>query len=156
MPQQRDPWDIPEGHALRREAALVRHLLGSGATALGRANYADKMGEYYTAFFGLSVGLERLAKLILVTDHVISHDGRMPEQKVVQKYKHNLIALMDAADAVAQTHNLRLKYSRPTTAICTKIVQCLDAFADAGRGRYANFAALGDPNHAYPVVTHTH
>jgi hypothetical protein len=84
MPSQRDPWDIPEGHALRREAALVRHLLGSGATALGRANYANKMGEYYTAFFGLSIGLEHLAKLILVTDLVISHDGRMPEQKVVR------------------------------------------------------------------------
>jgi hypothetical protein len=26
-----------------------------------------------------------------------------------------------------------------------KIIECLDAFADASRGRYANFAALGDP-----------
>jgi hypothetical protein len=26
-----------------------------------------------------------------------------------------------------------------------KIIECLDAFADARRGRYANFAALGDP-----------
>jgi hypothetical protein len=25
-------------------------------------------------------------------------------------------------------------------------LECLDAFADAGRGRYANFTALGDPN----------
>lgn len=29
--------------------------------------------------------------------------------------------------------------------ICSKIVECLDSFADARRGRYANFAALGDP-----------
>jgi hypothetical protein len=35
---------------------------------LGRANYANKFGEYYTAFFGLSIGLERLAKLVLVAD----------------------------------------------------------------------------------------
>jgi hypothetical protein len=53
-----NPWDAPEWHALKREAALVRHLLGSGVTSLGRANYADNMGEYYTALFGLSVGLE--------------------------------------------------------------------------------------------------
>ncbi|MGA7072230.1 hypothetical protein [Bradyrhizobium sp.] len=26
------------------------------------------------------------------------------------------------------------------------IIECLEAFADASRGRYANFAALGDPN----------
>jgi hypothetical protein len=85
MPSRSDPWDIPEARALMREAALVRHLLGSGATALGRASHGDKLGEYYTGFFGLSVGLERLAKLIMVTDHVIVHDGRMPEQKFVEK-----------------------------------------------------------------------
>jgi len=61
MDRNQNPWDIPEWHALGREAALVRHLVGSGATVLGKANYADQMGEYYTAFFGLSVGLERLS-----------------------------------------------------------------------------------------------
>ena len=66
MRGERNPWEVPEWHAIEREAALVRHLVGSGATALGRANYADNIGEYYTAFFGLSVGVERLAKLILV------------------------------------------------------------------------------------------
>jgi hypothetical protein len=53
---------------------------------------------------------------------------------------------MNTVDAVAQTHELALEYSRPKTAICAKIVECLDAFADARRGRYANFVALGDPN----------
>lgn len=141
-----NPRDIPEWHALGREAALVRHLVGSGVTALGRANYADKIGEYYTAFFGLSVGLERLAKLILVADHVLSHQGEMPHQKVVSKFGHKLSDLMNAAEAVAEKHKLQLKYSRPKSAISTKIIECLDAFADAARGRYANFAALGDPN----------
>jgi hypothetical protein len=27
-----------------------------------------------------------------------------------------------------------------------KIIECLDAFADANRGRYANFVALDDQN----------
>ncbi|MCM4863688.1 hypothetical protein MMS55_29130 [Escherichia coli] len=52
----KNPWDIPAWHALGREASLVTQLIGSGATAIGKANYADKIGEYYTAFFGLSVG----------------------------------------------------------------------------------------------------
>jgi hypothetical protein len=146
MRGQSNPWDIPEWHALRREAALVRHLVGSGVTALGRANYADKKGEYYNAFFGLSVGLERLAKLILVADHAISNSGQMPEEKVVRNFGHKLVDLMNAADAVAQKHKMKLAYPRPTSAISAKIIECLDAFADASRGRYANFAALGDPN----------
>jgi hypothetical protein len=113
---------------------------------LGRANYADQTGEYYTAFCGLSIGLERLAKLILVADHAISNSGEMPAEKIVRKYGHKLADLIKAADEIGIKHSLKLDYSRPTTAISEKIIECLDAFADAGRGRYANLAALGDPN----------
>ena len=117
---------------------------------MGRAGYADKFGEYYTAFFGLSVGLERLCKFALVADYALSHNGRMPEEKVVSSFKHKLVGLMDAVDAVAQNHKLTLEYPSsppppPPTTISVKIIECLDAFADARRGRYANFAALGDP-----------
>ena len=146
MRERSNPWDIPEWHAIGREAALVRHLVGSGVTAIGRANYADKTGEYYTAFFGLSVGLERLAKLILVADHAISNNGDMPEERVVRKFGHKLVDLANAADAVAKKHKLKLDDLHPTSEISAKIIECLDAFADAGRGRYANFVALGDPN----------
>ncbi|WP_287380561.1 hypothetical protein [Mesorhizobium sp.] len=113
---------------------------------MGRANYADQTGEYYTAFFGLSVGLERLAKLILVADYAITNAGQMPAERVVRQYGHKLADVMNAADGVAAKHALKLDYRRPVTPISQKIVECLDAFADAGRGRYANFAALGDPN----------
>lgn len=146
MPVSKNPWDIPEWNAIGREAALARHLVGSGITALGRANYADKIGEYYTAFFGLSVGLERLAKLIQVADYAISHDGQLPEEGFVRKFGHKLVALTDATDSVTQKYKLKLDYPRPAMAISEKIIECLDAFADAGRGRYANFVALGDPN----------
>jgi hypothetical protein len=83
-----NPWDIPGWNALHREASLVRYLVGSGATALGKANYADQTGEYYTVFFGLSVGLERLAKLILVTDHAFLNKGELPQQSVVSQFGH--------------------------------------------------------------------
>jgi hypothetical protein len=146
MSRSGNPWDIPEWHSIGREAVLVRHLIGSGATALGRSNYADQIGEYYTAFFGLSVGLERLAKLILVVDHAISNSGAMPAEKVVREFGHKQANLLNAADKVAAKHSLKLEYPRPVDPISVKIVECLDAFADANRGRYANFAALGDPN----------
>ena len=146
MANNQNPWDIPGWGALHREVSLVRQLIGSGATSLGKANYADKTGEYYNAFFGLSVGLERLAKLIMVADHAISTGGRLPDQGTIRKFGHEISKLLDKADAIAKCHKLSLDYHRPTDAIASKVIECLDAFADAKRGRYANFAALGDPH----------
>ncbi|WP_419939306.1 hypothetical protein [Candidatus Palauibacter sp.] len=141
-----NPFSIPEWHSIGRETKLVRHLLGVGATSLGRAGYGDNMGEYYIAFFGLSVGLERLAKLVLVVDHAISNDGTMPSDNMVKEYGHKLVRLFDAAAEIETRHDVRLKYDRPTDPISVKIIDSLDAFADARRGRYANFAALGNPS----------
>jgi hypothetical protein len=134
----------PKRRALLREAALVRQLLGSGVTALGRANYANGLGQYYIAFFSLSIGLERLAKLILVADYAVSNGGRMPAQEVVKGYGHKIVRLLNMVDAVVEEHALKLDHTRPDSAVITKIVEHLDAFA--GRGRYANFATLGDPS----------
>lgn len=141
-----NPEEISEWHALGREAALVRHLVGSGATALRKANYADQLGEYYTAFFGLSVGLERLSKLILVANLAITNNGKMPKEKEVSQFGHKLIKLVNAVDEITKERKLTIKYIRPNTKISVKILECLDAFADARKGRYANFSSLGDPN----------
>lgn len=143
---RRNPMEVPEWHALGREASLVSHLIGSGATAIGRANYADKMGEYYTAFFGLSVGLERLSKLILVAHYCIENEGKMPNEQVVRKFGHKLIDLTREVENISEKMQLSLEYSRPTQEIPQKILECLDSFADARRGRYANFASLENPN----------
>jgi len=53
----------PEWHTIGREAELAVEQTASGITALGRANHRRK-GYYTQAFFGLSIGLERIAKLI--------------------------------------------------------------------------------------------
>lgn len=134
-----------EGHAIRREAALVRHLIGSGVSALGRANYADRVGEYYTAFFALSIGIERLAKLIMIADYAISNNGRMPSQALLRKFGHNLSNLIDEASNLSAKHHLNLHFARPQSHICARVINCLDEFADARRGRYANLASLDDP-----------
>jgi hypothetical protein len=141
-----DPFVLPEWRALSREASLVSQLIGSGATALGRASYADGFGEYYTAFFGLSIGIERLAKLILTADHAIENDGALPEQASVRRFGHKLIDLAAKVDQITSKHGFTLEYLKPTDPICWAAVDCLDAFADASRGRYANFEAIGNPN----------
>jgi hypothetical protein len=140
------PFDLPEWHALRREATLVSQLVGVGATALGQASYASGLGHYYTAFFGLSVGIERLAKLVLVAEHILANDGNPPQQSAFRAYGHNLVSLADAVHQVSQKRNLKLKYQRPADAISKAVLDCLNSFASASHGRYANFSALGNAN----------
>jgi hypothetical protein len=146
MSSRRDPLALPEWQALHREATLVSQLIGAGATALGRASYASGFGEYYTAFFGLSIGIERLAKLILIANHVLDHAGSLPDQEDVRRYGHKIGLLVSEADRIAAKHNLKLSYPKPNGHIPTAITRCLDAFADASKGRYANFEAIGNPS----------
>lgn len=141
-----DPFTLPAWQALARESKLARHLLGTGATAIGTANYADRKGDYYVAFFGLSIGIERLAKLILVADYAIANNGTLPEQRLVSKFGHKLTDLLGAVGDVERQYGLRADFERPAGSVETAIIECLDSFADARRGRYANFDALGDPN----------
>ena len=140
-----DPFTMPEWKALNREASLVSKIIGSGATALGRASYGSGFGEYYTAFFGLSIGIERLAKLILVADHAISNGGELPDESVVRKYGHKLKGLVKKVDQIATARGISVTYVLPTDPICVAVINCLDAFSDASRGRYANFEAIGNP-----------
>lgn len=135
-----------EWQALARECSLVRQLLGSGVTALGKASYANGEGNYYVAFFGLSVGMERLAKLILVADYAIAHAGALIPEKEIRKFSHNIADLLGKVDEISKARSLSLQYSRPRGKISSAIVECLDSFADARRGRYANFQAIGDPD----------
>lgn len=145
MTEQENPWEVPEWHSIKREASLARNLIGSGVTALGKANYADKLGEYYTAFFGLSIGIERLTKLILVANHTIKNNGQLPPENVVRRFGHNLSDLVAESESISNELNLRIRHSKPSSPICNEIIERLNGFADARQGRYANFSALGDP-----------
>ena len=125
----------------------MRHLIGSvSSPAWAKPITQTRKVRYYTAFFGLSIGLERLAKLVLVADYTILSNGQMPAEEVVKNFGHKLVLLLDTVNDISINHNLGLDHARPNSEISTAIVECLDTFADASRGRYANFAVLGDPN----------
>ena len=113
---------------------LVRHIVGAGVTSLGKANYADKTGEYYTAFFGLSIGLERLSKLILVANYAICNHGKMPDDKYVRGYGHKLIKLLDVVDKISQKRGAACK-----TLIDSERRKSTQASSDVGARQLARF-----------------
>ncbi len=141
---EKDPANKHKWRSIRKECCLVQELISSGATALGKANYRDGEGYYYSAFFNLSIGMERLAKLILAADHIIEKKGIAPSKKYIEKHGHNLIKLLDEVDKIAEKYKLKLKYEyeRPQDSISIAIISCLDSFASSDKGRYDNFNNL--------------
>jgi hypothetical protein len=86
--------------ALARESAVAAEHLGIGATAIGKANYAQT-AYFGQALFALSVGIERSCKLVLVSDHALRHRGRFPESKILRSYGHDLAKLLNRVEAIA-------------------------------------------------------
>jgi len=120
--------------ALAREAGLAAEHLAIGATALGRANYAQT-AYYGQAFFALGIGIERTAKLAIAVDRLLTSGGAFPASDEMRKYGHNLRKLLDETDAIAKRRNLEAIL--PRTAIHDGIIKVLSEFS-ANITRYYN------------------
>ena len=61
---------------------------------------------FYSAFFELSIGFERVLKLVLILDHMARNQLVPPDSKTVEDYGHKLRALFDASKVVCATRNV--------------------------------------------------
>jgi len=140
--------------ALKREAGISAEHLAIGVTALGRANYAQQ-AYYAQAFFALTIGLERSAKLAMVVDHSLEHDGAFPSHEMIRGYSHNLRELLEKADEITDRRGLCAPEGRlPRTFVHVGIMDVLCDFA-RNITRYYNLDLItGDPRvtkHVDPV-----
>lgn len=79
---------------IQQEAFLARSSLLSGLDALRKANVSDSdKGKFYEAFFLLSIGLERLMKLMIVCHHMACNQLVPPSNKVLKAIGHDLLDL---------------------------------------------------------------
>lgn len=125
-----------EWRALQSEAQLAAEQIATGVTVLGRANHMET-GLYSQAFFGLSIGLERLGKLIIVADYAIGHRGSFPTDADLRKIGHNLQDILTRCEAIGKTVDAqRSNASRPSDPIHKGIEETLSKFAT--RSRYYN------------------
>lgn len=114
--------------ALAREAGISAEHLAIGVTALGKANYAQQ-AYYGQAFFALTTGIERAAKLAMVVDYALEYSGKFPSHQMIRGYNHNLKDLLEVADEIAERHGLSIGARLPRTPIHTDIVDVLSDFA---------------------------
>ena len=137
---------------LQQEAYLIRTSIAQGLTLLRCANIGEK-GQYYGAFFGLSIGLERLLKVIIILDYMAQNGLVPPNRSTLKKYGHNLIALLSSARDIHPTGPLHPLATIAPGSIEYDILSHLSDFAEAC-GRYANLDALasGNPPQADPLA----
>jgi len=119
---------------------VIRSCLCTGITALRKANLGDLKGGYYTAFFQLATGIERLAKLALILDHMAQDNLKPPGERAVKAYGHDLAALFSKVEKTSQMHGYTLGGSFSLSPLSAQILHFLSEFAKGMR--YANLDAL--------------
>jgi hypothetical protein len=80
-----------------REAGIAASALYSGLNALRKANYAEP-SLYDQAFFGISIGLERMMKLAILLHARANGSGYPSEKGFKQEYSHDLTKLFDVRE----------------------------------------------------------
>jgi hypothetical protein len=131
---------------LEQEGLLARACLCNGLTALRRANLGANKGLFYSAFFELSTGFERLLKLVLVLDQMARKDAVRLDGKILKHHGHKLLTLFSSTKAICASHNLIALNKFPNDSLQNVILVFLDDFAHP-EGRYFNLNNLTDNKH---------
>jgi hypothetical protein len=138
----------PRFIAFNREAELAKRLTCSGLTALRKATLSAP-GIYYDAFFGLSIGLERLAKLAWLIDECIRRNGTFPSDKDLRNVGHDVKKLIQKAQLVQREQSAYA--ALPSDGITNQIIEFLSEFAESTRYYNIDFFVggkskrMGDP-----------
>ena len=124
------------------EAGIASDQLAHGVALLDRGSFQEP--ETFTqAFFPLTIGLERSAKLAYAFDYRLAV-GRFPNDAEFRKAGHRLNDLLThlETEIVARRWPGIEEMHRPGLPIHTAVVDCLTSFAKSD-GRYYNLASLG-------------
>ncbi|MCB9312419.1 MAG: hypothetical protein H6568_06605 [Lewinellaceae bacterium] len=117
---------------LFKEAALSSMNLGVGLTFLRKYNFAQ-LGFIYQAFFSLSVGIERLIKLMILYEYIYNNDNYPPKNFLKSK-GHDIEKLFEEAKILAKKYSQEHLIDKiEKCEISSKIIKNLSDFAKVNR-----------------------
>lgn len=136
-------------HLLNQECSLAAHTFLSGLTVLRRASY-EPPGEMSYAFFGVSIGLERMLKLLAILEFRQANPGKMPTNQMLRDLGHDLERLAGSGNAFAERLNQHepFRWQVPSWDLNRTMVRVLGAFAKTAR--YYNLDQLVSAPRAAP------
>ena len=129
--------------ALLREGKLAAEMLATGVTTLGAASTTN-VGLFYNAFFGLSIGMERAAKLAIVLDYYIDNSRKFPVNAYVKSFSHDLRKAFNKVEEIGQRRAFAYKWPIALNAgVHSAIVHVLSDFAQTARYHNLDLLAQG-------------
>ena len=120
---------------LVQESHLTKNTILSGFDFLLKANYfQDKDGYFYSSFFSISIGMERLLKLAVITHYMLTNKYATPTVKQLKtKFGHNVKILY------GECMKLMPIYHPKQTKLETEDQALIDFFTEyAANSRYFN------------------
>ena len=124
---------------LLQEGHLFRSCLTHGLTALRNSTMGAK-GLYYTAFFQLSIGFERLMKAIFILDHMAKNGLATPTGKQLRDHSHDLISLLASLKSMSVSGADHSLDAIAQSSVTYEILHFLSEFAK--HARYYNLDSL--------------
>ena len=118
---------------IMKEAALASSSLGNGLYYLRRSDMHQK-GLYYQAFFSLSIGIERLLKLVYMRKYQSENRGKYPSKRLFRELGHDIYSMYKSIDEEFLLQN----------PISHEILKILSDFATTDR--YHNLNVIGNPS----------
>jgi hypothetical protein len=125
-----------EDKLLLKEAGLSSTCIGQGITILRKANFVAKW-NYYQSFFLLTIGIERLLKLITIAQYRSENNGNFPKNSYLKLKGHDIKKLITKIEGYEPAFNDNVFI---TDEIQLDIIEFLTSFAKSSR--YYNLDAL--------------
>lgn len=133
----------PTWDALAAEAGISSTQLALGATSLANTSPYEPW-TYARAFFALSIGIERAAKLVLQIDAYLQ-TRKFLTVREMRNRGHDLVTLCSAAEEVCQRrYPDQPDLHKPSDELHERILQVLSDFATGDRYHHLDKLA-GDP-----------
>ncbi len=137
---------------LQQEAILAKSSILSGFEFMIKGGFDDVYkGHYYTSFFQLSVGIERMLKLVIISDHMFRNDYQPPDIKTIKSYGHDLLALYQRAKEISTTYSNAALPVLENENIRNNILIFMNDFA-AATGRYHNISNIAQVTNPDPLT----
>lgn len=123
---------------LQQEAILANTSILSGLEYMAKADFVDKYkGAYYASFFALTLGFERIMKLLIACDYMLENNYNKIKEGELKAYGHDLGKLYALCVNAGQRYGFNFINE---CNIDKSIITFLSAFADAKLGRYYNLS----------------
>jgi hypothetical protein len=137
-------------HLLSQEGSLTQTALLTGLDFLSKADH-DNKGGFYTAFFQLSIGLERLMKIAVILDYKVHNELKNPTNADLRCIGHGLINAYEKCKQLASDRGMNMSGWFDAGRIEHDILQFLSEFSTGAR--YYNLNQLaGTKKHDDPLA----